>query len=105
MIDAGIADDYEFGTGEINNIVYLCCKYTVGWQMRQSDLAVCQSMAGEMRGNAGLERLLQVTCEYLWDHISGEPDEFTAEQLQSHMAPVIETWFKSTTKEQREDIQ
>jgi len=101
-----IADDYELGEGEINNVVYLVLKYTVGWGMRACDLAVCKLMAEgpdqKIRGNEGLEKLVRETCEYAWDHIAGEPDEPTTEQLYEHIAPVITEWYEKTPAEQRQ---
>lgn len=96
-----LAADYELSDGEVDNIVYLVCKYTVGWQMRQCDKAVCQLMLGAVKGPEAVHRLVEATAEYVWDHICGEPDEPTAEQLYEHMAPVIAEWFGKTTPEER----
>lgn len=96
-----VPDDYEPTPGEINNLVYLTCKYTIGWGMRAADLAVVQTMVPEPRGAAGVTELLERTCEYLWDHIAGEPDEFTPAQLVEHMRPVLEEWYAGTTPEER----
>ena len=103
-LELPVADEYVPGAGEINNIVYLICKYTVGWQMRAVDLQVCQMMAGEIKGNAGLSKLCDVTCEYVWDHICGETDDFTPEQLFDHMKPHLQQWYNNTTVEERNDI-
>ena len=62
--DYGIADDYQFSDGELNNIIYLTCKHTVQWPMRSADLAICLMMAGgkeEIVGNRGLANLVQHT--------------------------------------------
>lgn len=100
-ITANIPADYRLSDGEIDNIVYLICKYTVEWNMRQVDKAVCQMMMSkEKTGVPQIEDLVRVTCEYVWDHICGEPDNFTAEQLYDYMAPMITEWFKITSSQE-----
>lgn len=99
-----VPEDYEPSAGELDNFVYLVCKYTAGFQMRNCDLAVCTMMASTgspIRGSAGLARLLDVTCEYAWDHLAGEPDEISPEDLVEHMVPLLEEWYSKTTAEKR----
>jgi len=103
-LNVNVPEGYKPSDGEINNFVYLACKYTIGWAMRQVDLAVCKSMAGEIVGKEGLERLLDVTTEYVWDHLAGEPDEPSAEQLALHMKPLLEEWYSTSTPEGRAKI-
>lgn len=93
--------DYKPSSGELDNICYLVLKYTVGWQMRQADLQVCLLMAGDIVGDEGISRFVEVTCEYAWDHITGSPTEPTAEQLFDSIAPALRTWYENTTPEQR----
>jgi hypothetical protein len=107
-LELPVADDYAPSNGELNNLVYLTCKYTVGWGMRQTDLAVCLMMAGgeeEIRGNKGLSNLCWVTCEYLWDHVAGEPTDINPEQLFDHIKPALQTWYENQTPEQRSSIE
>jgi hypothetical protein len=100
-----VPDDYEPAEGELNNIVYLCCKYGVEWSMRTADFAVCKMMAGSpVRGAAGISKLVEVTCEYLWDHVCGEPGSFTPESLYEHLRPMLETWYAETDRAEREDV-
>lgn len=102
LLDLPIADDYRPSSGELDNFVYLICKYTVGWQMRQADLQVCLMMAGHtILGSEGLSKLCEVTCEYLWDHICGEPDDFTPQTLTEHIKPLLEYWYQNSTPEKR----
>ncbi|KKM23991.1 hypothetical protein LCGC14_1609560 [marine sediment metagenome] len=99
-----IPEDYEPSAGELDNFVYLVCKYTVNFPMRNCDLAVCTTMAstrGPIRGSAGLTRLLEVTCEYVWDHLAGEPDEKSPGDLVEHMVPILEEWYSKSTVEER----
>ncbi len=106
-LELPVADDYKPSTGEINNFVYLIMKYTIGWSMRQADLAVCCMMAGghEMIvGNEGLSLLAEHTCEYTWDHLCGEPEEPTADTLFEHMKPILQEWYKVSTVEERAKI-
>lgn len=90
----GLADNYRLTDGEINNVVYLTCRFTVDWSMRGCDLAVCRMLVGgEIVGDSGVLRLIEETCEYVWDHICGETDEFTPEQLIEHMIPPMVKFF------------
>lgn len=100
-LDLPIDDDYVPSKGELDNFVYLCCKYTAGWNMRQADLAVCLMMANDIKGSEGLTKLCEVTCEFLWDHICGEPKEPTAEQFFDHMKPILKDWYENSTPERR----
>lgn len=88
--------DYKMTDGEIDNIVYLTCKYTIGWNMRQADLHVCKRLMGDAMGPQAVHKLLEATAEYLWDHVCGEPEHFTAQQLYDHMAPAILEFFTFT---------
>ena len=89
---------------EINNIVYLTCKYTVQWMMRPVDLAVIQTMLKQdVAGQEAMDDLMDVTCEYLWDHISGEPDEFKPEDLKFHMVEMLNEFWEMPS-EQRNEI-
>jgi len=102
-LDLPVADDYVPSAGELNNLVYLICKYTVSWQMRATDLAICLSLAGKVVGNEGLSKLCSVTCDYVWDHICGEPDNASASEFFEHMKPILQGWYENTTPEQRSD--
>lgn len=93
--------DYVPSSGELDNLIYLTFKYTIGWSMRQADKAVCLSMAGDIVGDPGISKLIHETCEYAWDHLSGEPDEFTPEQLVDHIQPILIEWYSNTTPEER----
>lgn len=67
---------------ELNNIVYLSCKYIAGWPMRTADFAVVKIMGGEPTSVDKLdERFIPALADYLWDHIMGEPDSPTTEQI------------------------
>lgn len=107
LLNISVEDDYVPSDGEINNIVYLVCKYTVGWPMRPAGLMVCTTMAGleggKITGNAGISCLVRVTCEYLWDHVCGEPETPTTEELFDHIRPALETWYANSTPEERAD--
>ena len=96
-----VPKNYKPSAGELDNLVYLICKYGANWEMKQADLSVCLMMAGETIGPEGIKHLVEVTCEYLWDHICGEPTEPTAKQIQKHVEPLLEEWYSKTTPEQR----
>ena len=100
-LELKLADDYTPNSGELNNLVYLCCKYSTNWPMRQADLQVCLLMAGEIHGNAGISKLCEVTCEYIWDHICGEPEERSVDDFFNHMKEILQVWYEKTTVETR----
>jgi hypothetical protein len=103
-LELQLPDDYTPSAGELNNFVYLTCKYTCGWQMRQCDLAVCLLMAGgaeAIKGPEGLTKLCEVTCEYLWDHVCGEPDDVDSEGFFNHVKTALQTWYATSTAEER----
>jgi len=102
-LNIDVPDDYRPSDGEIDNIVYLICKYTVSWPMRPADLAVCKMMAGQqgLTGKEGIVHLVEVTCEYVWDHIAGEPDDTSPDDFFEHMKLMLEEWYKNSTPEER----
>ena len=98
-----VADDYKPNPGELDNIVYLVCRYTANWTMRQTDLIVCLQLAGEVVGNAGISKLVKVACEYVWDHICGKPSSPTVDQMLPNMKALFCSWYNTTTIEERND--
>lgn len=105
-IEVSVPNDYKMSEGEKNNLVYLVCKYTVGWGMRSCDFVACCLMAaqGPQTGVEAIKNLTRVSCEYVWDHISGKPDNFTPEMLYAHMAEYMNEWYSDSTPEERADI-
>jgi hypothetical protein len=78
--------------GELNNIVYLTMKYLAGWQMRQCDLGVVLAMNTPKSLKELDEAFVPVLAEYVWDHLMGEPDEVTTEDLEygiRHIAKAV----------------
>lgn len=105
-LEIDVPDDYTPSAGELNNFVYLVCKYTVNWIPRSCDHDICIMMAGGtdgIKGNKGLSELCQHVCEFCWDHISGEPEEFDADDLSKHIKPMLQDWYKNSTVEERAD--
>ena len=95
---------HKISPNEANNIVYLTCKYTVQWPMRSVDLAVVQTLINkDLTGPEAMEDLMSVTCEYVWDHLAGEPDEFKPEDLKTHMASMLNEFWEMSP-EQRNEI-
>ena len=100
-----IPDDYKPTFGELDNFVYLTLKYTVNWIMRQCDRDICIMMASgadAIVGDIGLSNLCHQACEYAWDHIAGEPDEFDSDKLFDHIRPILVRWYENSTPEDRE---
>jgi hypothetical protein len=100
-----LPEGYEPTDGELNNLVYLILKYTAGWAMREVDFQVMLTMVAEESGIEKIGKIIDNTCEYAWDHILGEPDEFTPEQMKLHVMPGLVTWYGTTTREQRASIE
>lgn len=61
---------------ELNNLCYLSCKYICGWSMRECDLAVVRQLGGN-----DLEKFKEALADYIWDHLMGEPDEISQEEV------------------------
>jgi hypothetical protein len=98
-----VPDDYKLGPGEINNIVYLICKHTCGWPMRAADLAVCNMMRDQSAsGSQEIQSLIEVTVEYVWDHIMGEPYAPSQEMILQHIQPMLQHWYETTPQADRE---
>lgn len=100
-LDIGVPDDYVPSAGELDNIVYLVCKYTAGWSMRSADLAVCLMMVGEVKGSKGISNLVHVACDYVWDHICGEPSNTSSKKFFEHIKPMLEEWYSKTRPSDR----
>lgn len=103
-LELPIPDDYVPTPGELDNFVYLTSKYTVGWIPRSADHAICLQMAGgadKIIGNSGLTKLCEETCEYLLDHICGNPENPTVDELFDYMKPTLQQWYNNSTPEQR----
>jgi len=104
LLNLPISNNYKCTPTELDNLVYLVMKYSVGWNMRQADLAVVLTMSGgpdDIVGDAGISRLVSVVCDYLWDHICGEPEDLTVEQLYDFAQKFLFQWFEETTQEER----
>ncbi len=102
-IEATLPEDYKMSEGEKNNLVYLVCEYTIEWGMRQVDFLACCMMAndGPQTGVEAVRHLTRVSCEYVWDHLCGKPDNFTPNQLYAHMVGQITNWYQNSTPEER----
>jgi hypothetical protein len=69
-------------TGELSNIVYIAMKHLAGWQMRQCDLGVVLTMSTPKNLKELDEAFVPSLAEYIWDHLMGEPEEVTTEDLE-----------------------
>lgn len=101
-----LADDYAPSPGELDNLVYLTLKYTVGWQMREADRAVIigivvERLQGLPQGPTGISIVVAEACEYAYDHLTGEDPEAKPDKLWKHIKPMIEGWYAKTTPESR----
>ena len=104
MLGLPIPDNYKPSYGELDNVVYITCKYTINWPMRMADLAVVLSIAGgpdNIVGDKGISNLVSITTDYLYDHVMGKPKSPTSEQLFNHIQPMLFDWYENTTPEER----
>ena len=108
ILPLGLPSDYLPSQGELNNVCYVVCRYGANWPMRSTDLAVCLFMIDrairELRGDPLVSEFLWVVCDYVWDHILGEPESPTVEQLFDYIRPGIEEWYRVTDPEARSVI-
>ena len=80
---------------EVNNICYISMKYLCGWQMRQCDLVVVIMLAGEIKSLADLRtRYVEHLADHIWDHLMGEPDEPSADDLAHGINAIITEFYK-----------
>ena len=97
-----IAPDYKPSEGELDNLVYLTLKYTVGWGMRVCDKSICLMMASDsLAGNEGISKLVETACEYAWDHLAGKPEDMSPADFFNHIKPMLLEWYKTSTPEER----
>lgn len=89
---------------EMNNIVYLTCKYTISWPMRTADLMVIATMVNKDKtGPEAMDDLMDVTCEYIWDHLCGEPESPQPNDYKTHMVTMLNEFWEMPS-EQRNEI-
>ena len=75
-------DTHEPTENELNNICYLSMKYIAGWPMRQADLKVVEIMGGEITTVRALDdKWIPNLADYIWDHLMGEPETISSEQI------------------------
>ncbi len=91
---------------EINNAVYLACRYVAQWPMRQADLGVVLLMSGNSFTSVAelQEKLGQALGEYLWDHILGEPEDPSEEDVVYGVRAVIHALY-TMPEETRNNIE
>lgn len=99
-----ISDEYLPSYGELDNLAYITCRGTINWPCRTADFVVCLNAAGgpdNIKGDKGISNYVSVICDYLWDHVMGEPENPTAQQLFAHIQAPLFEWYENTTPEER----
>jgi len=102
-LELPVSDNYNPNAWELNRFVYLISKHTIGCTPRAIDHKMCLMLAGginHIRGNEGLSKLCQATCDYLRDHICGL-DETHTQRFFDHVKPLLQEWYNNSTKEER----
>lgn len=90
--------------GELNNLCYLSMKYIMGWQMRHADFAAIQITGGIPTSMEELDKeYIPAIAEYMWDHLMGEPETPTTEDLEYAIRAIRDQLFTMDEKT-RNDI-
>jgi hypothetical protein len=76
-------------SNEVDNICYLSMKYGIGWMMRQADLMVVTKMLGD----GDVNQLQDILSEYMWDHLMGEPENPTVEDIKLIVGAVTRNFY------------
>lgn len=67
---------------EMNNICFMSMKYSAGHIMRQVDLTMVNMLGGTPDTVRNLsDRWIPALADYIWDHIMGEPDDPSLEEV------------------------
>lgn len=75
-------DKHKPTENEMNNICFMAMKYGAGHIMRQVDLAMVNTLGGTPDTVRGLsDRWIPSLADYMWDHIMGEPDDPSPEEM------------------------
>lgn len=75
-------DKHKPTDGELNNICFMAMKYGAGHLMRMVDFEVVKTMSESTETVTGLsDKFLPVLADYMWDHIMGEPDDPSTEEV------------------------
>jgi hypothetical protein len=66
--------------------------YTIGWEMREADFLVLETLIGAATTaeDPTVEEYMKAIAEYAWDHLAGEPDDWSAENIISHAQLLVE---------------
>jgi hypothetical protein len=88
-----VGDSHIPTSGELNNITYLAMKYLARWGMRQCDLAVVLVMCTPKTMDELNTTFVETLAEYIWDHLMGEPENPTEEDLQFGIRRLIEVLY------------
>ncbi len=97
-----VPKDYLINYEERKRIVEKIFEITLGATPRQTDTAVCMLMSDrEAKGRQGINNLIDVTCDYIWDHWMGEPKEPSAKEIKDYIKPIFTKWYKTTNVEEQ----
>lgn len=78
-----VPNDHKPTEGELNNICYLSMRYLLNWTMRVVDYEIIRMMSGEVNTLEEIDtKLIPPLAQYTWDHLMGEPDEPSQEQVE-----------------------
>lgn len=95
---------YAPTNNELNNLCYLSMKYLIGWRMRVVDFHTVNMLGGTPKTIQELDkRYIPTLAEYMWDHLMGEPEEPTTDDLEYAIKAVRDMLFSLSEKE-RNDI-
>lgn len=90
---------------ELNNLCYLSMKYIANWPMRAADFHVVNMFGGTPKTVVELdEHYIPQLADYMWDHLMGEPEEPTTEDLEYAIKAIRDVLY-SMDEKTRNDVE
>lgn len=88
---------------ELDNLAYLSMKYIAGWLMRSCDFEVVKLIAGPVDSISAMkEKFVPALAEYMWDHLMGEPDDPTQDDVQQTILALTDSLYSMDEKSRNE---
>jgi len=80
---------------ELNNLCYLSFKHIIAWHMRATDYHIVRMMGGDPQTVDELkEKFIPELAQYIWDHMMGEPEDPTSEDITKAIVALCDFLFK-----------
>jgi hypothetical protein len=90
-----VGDDHKPTVEELNNITYLSMKWLINWPMRDIDFVMIYKLAGEINTLKDIdEKFIPTLAEYMWDHVLGEPEDPTIDDIAYGITALKDSLYK-----------